>query len=74
MAAAHIPHINWSTYSNIEALQFFKENIEVYCEDEDITELPKIALNILSGIEDEGMKRLKTSGLTDGDKRSPTKI
>jgi hypothetical protein len=38
MAAARIPQMNWSTDNNEQALQLFKYNITVYCEDEYITE------------------------------------
>ena len=71
MAAARIPQMNWSTESHAEALLLFKENILVYCKDEDINDNSKTALR---GIRDEGMKRLKPSGLSDANKRSPTKI
>jgi hypothetical protein len=74
MAAARIPQMNWSTDNNEQALQLFKYNISVYCEDEDITEGKKVALKILRGIGDEGLRRLHASGLSEDDKRKPAKI
>ena len=45
-----------------------------YCEDEDITDPGKIALKILRGIGNEGLKRLNASGMSDADKKRPDKI
>ena len=44
-----------------------------YCEDEDITDPGKIALKILRGIGNEGLKRLNASGMSDADKKRPDK-
>ena len=45
-----------------------------YCEDEDITDPGKIALKVLRGIGNEGLKRLNASGMSDADKKRPDKI
>ena len=45
-----------------------------YCEDEDITDPGKIALKILMGIGNEGLKRLNASGMSDADKKRPDNI
>ena len=45
-----------------------------YREDEDITDPGKIALRILWGIGNEGLKRLNASGMSDADKKRPDKI
>jgi len=45
-----------------------------YCEDEDITYPGKIALKIIRGIRNEGLKRLNASGMSDADKKRPDKI
>ena len=45
-----------------------------YCEDEDIEDRGKIALKILRGIGNEGLKRLNASGMSDADKKRPDKI
>ena len=73
MAAARIPQMNWATDNHKEALQLFKSNISVYCEDEEITDNRKKALKILRGIGDEGTRRLQLSGLSE-DKRKPDKL
>ena len=44
------------------------------CEAEDITDPGKIALKILRGIGNEGLKRLNASGMSDADKKRPDKI
>ena len=72
--AARIPQMNWSTDNHAEALQLFKENISVYCEDENIVDNAKIALKILRGVGDEGIKRINASDLSEADKRLPTKL
>ena len=74
MAAARIPQMNWSTDNHAEALKIFKENITVYCEDEEIDDDRKTALKILRGIGDEGTRRLNASGISDADKRNPAKL
>ena len=74
MAAARIPQMNWATDNHEEALQLFKSNISVYCEDEEITDDRKKALKILRGIGDEGTRRLQVSGLSEEDKRKPDKL
>ena len=45
-----------------------------YCEDENITDPGKIALKILRGIGNAGLKRLNASGTSDSDKKRPDKI
>lgn len=74
MAAARIPQMNWSTDNHEQALQLFRYNITVYCEDEGINEDTKVALKILRGVGDEGLRRLHASALSDGDKRKPDKL
>ncbi|XP_064642786.1 uncharacterized protein LOC135497049 [Lineus longissimus] len=48
--------------------------MELFCEDEGITDKPKKALKILRGIGDEGLRRLNASGLSDPDKKDPDKL
>ena len=74
MARSRIPEMNWASENHEEALQLFKQTMSYYCEDEDITDPGKIALKILRGIENEGLKRLNASGMSDADKKSPDKI
>ena len=74
MARSRIPEINWASENHEEALQLFKQIMSYYCEDEDITDPGKIALKILKGIGNEGLKRLNASGMSDADKKRPDKI
>ena len=74
MAAARIPHMNWPTDNHEEALQLFKCNICMYCEDEEITDNNKKILKIMCGIGDEGIKQLQVSGLSQEDKDKPDKL
>ena len=55
-------------------MQLFKQTMSYYCKDEDITDPGKIALKILRGIGNEGLKRLNESGMSDADKKKPNKI
>ena len=73
MARSRIPEMNWAS-ENHEALQLFKQTMSYCCEDEDITDPSKIALKILRGIRNEGLKGLKASGMSDADKKRPDKI
>ena len=72
-----------------QALQLFKSNISVYCEDEEITDdnkqknkqtnthtkkKKKKLLKIMRGKEDEGNKRPKVTGLSEEDKRRSDKL
>ena len=66
--------MNWASENHEEALQLFKQTVSYYCEDEDITDSGKIALKILRGIGNEGLKRLNASGMSDADKKRPDKI
>ena len=74
MARSRIPEMNWASENHEEALQLFKQTMSYYCEDEDITDPGKIALKILRGIGNEGLKRLNASGMSDADKKKPDKI
>ena len=66
--------MNWASENREEALQLFKQTMPYNCEDEDITVPGKIALKILRGIGNEGLKRLNASGMSDADKKRPDKI
>ena len=74
MARSRIPEMNWASENHEEALQLFKQTMSCYCEDGDITDPGKIALKILRGIGNEGLKRLNASGMSDADKKRPDKI
>jgi len=45
--------------------------MNLYLEDEEITDAGKQARKICRGIGDEGLKRLNASGLSDAEKRNP---
>ena len=74
MAHSRFPKMNWTSENHEEALQLFKQTMSYYCEDEDITDPGKIALKILMGIGNEGLKRLNASVMSDADKKRPDKI
>ena len=74
MARSRIPEMNWASENHEKVLQLFKQTMSYYCEDEDITDPGKIALKILRGIGNEGLKQLNASGMSDADKKRPDKI
>ncbi|XP_064641926.1 uncharacterized protein K02A2.6-like [Lineus longissimus] len=53
-----IPQMDWSKPDQSESFKLFKQNMEIFCEDEGITDKPKKAQKILRGIGDEGLRRL----------------
>ena len=55
-------------------LAVIQTTMSYYCENEDITDPGKIAVKILRGIGNEGLKRLNASGMSDADKKRPDKI
>lgn len=69
--AAHLPMMNWSDPDLSEAMSLFKQKMNLYLEDEEITDAEKQARKICRGIGDEGLKRLNASGLSDANKREP---
>ena len=76
MAAATniIPMMNWESQDTPEAFSLFKQKIELYLEDEEITDAEVISRKIRRGIGDEGLKRLNASGLTDDEKKVPQNL
>ena len=73
IARSRIPEMNWASENHEEALQLLKQTRSYCCKDEDITDPGKIALKILRGIGNEGLKRLNASGMSDADKKRPDK-
>ena len=68
---AGIPTMDWSSPDLAEALSLFKQKVELFLEDEEITNDEAKARKIKRGIGDEGLKRLNASGLTvDQQKKS----
>lgn len=54
--AAHLPMMNWSDPDLSEAMSLFKQKMNLYMEDEEITDAGKQARKICRGIGDEGLK------------------
>ena len=72
-----IPQMNWCESDLAEQMTLFKQTMNLYLDDEDITENEK-ARKILRGIGyslgSEGLKRLNASALSDEDLKTPLKI
>ena len=67
------PEMDWKSENLSESLGIFKEQIAIYCEDENIPS-SKQHLKILRGIGDEGIRRLQSSGLSDTEKKNTDKL
>lgn len=72
--ASHVPTTNWADPDLSEAISLFKQKMTLYLEDEEIAYEAKQARKICRGIGDERLKRLNASGLSDADKKRPTKL
>ncbi len=71
---SRIPEMDWKQADVVDTFLLFKQKMELYCADEEITDNNKIALKIKRGIGSEGLRRLNTSGLSDNDLNKPTKL
>ena len=72
--ATKYPTMNWELPNTAEAFKIFKQKLLLVCEDNEIKEDNKIARKIMIGIDDEGLKRLNASNLTEEDKEKPAKL
>lgn len=67
----NIPQMNWSGDNVTENFRLFKHKLQLYFEDEEITDKVKQARKILRAIGDEGLRRLYGSALTEEDQKDP---
>ena len=72
--ATKYPTMNWELPNTAEAFKIFKQKLLLVCEDNEIKEDKKIARKIMIGIDDEGLKHLNASNLTEDDKEKPAKL
>ena len=73
-SASHIPKMDWTEPDLAEAMALFKQKIELYVEDQEITDPIAIARKIRIGSGNEGLKRLNASGLKPDDLKDPKKL
>ena len=66
--------MNWCESDLAEQMTLFKQTMNLYLDDEDITENERKARKILRGIGSEGLKRLNASALSDEDLKTTLKI
>ena len=69
--ANQIPMMNWSNSDHGEEFALFRQKMELYIEDENITDTAAKARKICRGIGDDGLRRLNASGLTATEKNDP---
>ena len=68
------PTMNWEVDDTGEALALFRQKMELYFDDEDISDKKIQARKICRSIGDEGLKKLNASGLSEDDKKNPEKL
>ncbi len=69
-----MPEFDWKHDPLSESLRAFKARMQLYLEDQAVTDLAKQATKIKIAIGDEGMRRLLSSGLTDAQLKIPANI
>ena len=74
MATTSIPVMNWSGEDIAENLRLYKDKMNLYFLDENITDNTKKARKILRSIGDDGLRKLYGSSLTEDDKKDPAKL
>ena len=74
MSHSQAPVMNWSGENLTENLRLFKDKMNLYFLDEEITDASKQARKILRSIGDEGLRKLYGSALTEEDKKDPAKL
>ena len=74
MATTSIPVMNWSGEDIAENLRLYKDKMNLYLMDENITDNTKKARKILRSIGDDGLRKLYGSSLTEDDKKDPAKL
>jgi hypothetical protein len=55
MSHTHLPMMDWTTADHAESFLLFKQKLQLYLEDEDITEKKGICRKLCLGIGDEGL-------------------
>ena len=66
--------MDWSLRPLSESLKVFKARMNLYLEDQNITDLVKQATKIKIASGDEGMRRILHSGMTDEDQKKPSEL
>ena len=69
-----MPTMDWSLRPLSESLKVFKARMNLYLEDQNITDLVKQATKIKIASGDEGMRRILHSGMTDEDQKKPSEL
>jgi hypothetical protein len=72
--ASRMPEMNWSHDPLVDSFKAFKARMNLFLEDNKITDPGKQATKIKIAIGDEGMHRLLSSGLSEADQKDPEKI
>jgi len=66
--------MTWEAPNAAETFRIFKQKLLLVCEDNDVQDPKKVARKIQIGINDEGLRRLNASSLSEVDKEDPAKL
>ena len=67
--ASKMPAMDWTYEPILDAYKAFKARVQLFLEDNDVTDIARQATKIKIALGDEGMRRLLASHLTDEQKK-----
>ena len=65
-----IPTMDWSSTDMAESIGLFKQKINLFLDDKNVTDNAAKARNICRGIGDEGLRRINASDLSPEQKKT----
>ena len=71
---SQIPTMDWSSTDMAESLGLFKQRMNTFLDDENITDDAAKARTIYRGIGDEGLRRINGSDLSGEQKQNPLEL
>ena len=72
--ASNMPELDWTHEPLSESLRAFKARMQLYLDDQEVTNPAKQATKIKIAIADKGMRRILSSGLTDAELKVPANV
>lgn len=71
---ARYPEMNWGAPNVSEEFKLFKQRMELYLLDNEVTDSVKQAIKIKLALGNEGLRKINASGLSEEDQKKPDKI
>ena len=69
-----IPTMDWSSTDMAESIGLFKQKMNLFLDDENVTDNAAKARKICRGIGDEGLRRINASDLSPEQKQNPLEL